>query len=832
MKFPKHLFFIASLFLFQLNSLAQKESNNWYFGNTAGVTFSSGSPVAVTNGSMNAIEGCATISDSAGNLLFYTNGVSVWNRNHILMPNGNATLNGSNAATQNAIIVPKPNNSNIYYIFTVDADGGPNGLTYSEVTMSAAGGLGDVTSLNQPLLPGATMCEKITAVQHYNLRDYWVITHKWNSNEFDAFLVNPSGVNPVPVITLTGSSHSGVIENSHGYLKGSPAGNKIGLAITSNNALNTKAEVFDFDNSTGTLSNAISLTGFAYTVYGVEFSPDSRFFYVATSNDTANIHQFDLNAGSALQIVQSGQTPVAIHNGFVYALQLGLDEKIYGSQSFTTFLAAINNPDVAGSGCGFTSNAVSLAGRIAQGGLPNFIQHNFINADFSYQDTCFNNATNFTVQFDNPDSVRWDFGDPLSGNNSSTDTITTHVFSAPGNYNVTLIVHYRALVDTVIKTVQILPSPQVNFGIDTSMCEGQFINLDASSSGATSYLWQDNSTGNNFQVDTTGTYFVIATLNGCIGGDTINIIDNAIPVVNLGVDTILCESAAPYHLNAQNTGANYLWSNGSTSQMISVMQSGTYTVTVTVNGCSSSDDAAINISLTPNVFLGNDTTLCEGFQIFFNVTNDSSTYQWNDGYVASIRFVDTSGTYAVTVTNNHGCSAYDIVDIDLQFEPQVYLGEDTTLCTGQPIKLDATNYGATYQWQDGSTSATFNPIHTDIYGVSTTNQCGIAADSVRIDFRDCNCLVYLPKSFTPNSDNKNDVFNYEYDCNEFTVYMRIFNRIGQLMFYSEDPDIGWDGKYNGKPAEEGVYVYQLHYSGYGDGKLVERTERGTFLLMR
>lgn len=954
-------------------TLAQQESNNWYFGSNAGVTFSSGSPVAVTNGVMTAVEGCSAISDSAGNLLFYTNGESVWNRNHMLMPNGNNTLNGSNAATQNAIIVPKPNNLSAYYIFTVDADGGPNGLSYSEVDMSLAGGLGDViiTTINTQLLPSTS--EKVTAVKHYNLRDYWVITHKLNSTEFDAFLISPSGVSPFPVASLVGSTHGGASSSySHGYMKASTNGHKVGLAITSPNAANTKAEVFDFDNNTGVLSNPITLSGFTFTVYGVEFSPDSHLMYVSTSSNPVNIHQFNLLAGNASQVNLSGQIPVATYNGFVYALQLGLDGKIYGSQAFSSFLAVINTPDVVGSGCGFTPNAVSLNGRMAQGGLPNFIQSNFIHADYNYVDTCFNNATQFTVNFDNPDSVRWDFGDPLSGNNTSTDTIVTHNFSAPAVYNVTLIVYYRALTDTVTKSINILPlpsinfgsdtilcagqiltlnampsgatsflwqdnstgsffnvdttgmyyvlltlngcnggdtinvtqqalpvinlgpdittcddqipillnafnagatyqwqdgttlstysviqsgiytvtvtqnncinidtviininiSPFINFGPDTSICEGQTLFLDASASGAASYSWQDNSTANSFSVDTTGTYFVELTLNGCTGGDTINVVDNPVPTVNLGRDTTLCGGSSPFQLNAQNAGASFMWQDGSTAQTFNVLISGTYTVTVTINHCSNSDEANINISETPVVFLGNDTTICEGFQLFFNVTNDSSTYQWNDGYIDPTRFIDTLGTYAVTVINNHGCSAFDMITIDLQFEPMINLGEDTSLCSGQPIKLDATNYGATYQWQDNSTSATFTPASSGIYGVSATNQCGIASDSISIEFRECNCLVYVPKSFTPNSDYKNDLFNFKYNCSQFEVYIRIFNRIGQLMFQSNNPEMGWDGTYNGKPAEEGIYVYQLRYSGYDNGKLDAKTERGTFLLLR
>ena len=830
----KLLFIIIVSLAAAVPSLAQKENINWYFGSNAGVTFASGSPVAVTNGAMSAVEGCAAISDSAGNLLFYTNGESIWNRNHLLMPNANGTLNGSNAATQNAIIVPKPNDPNRYYIFTVDHDGGANGLSYSEVDMTQAGGLGDVVTLNISLLPSIT--EKVTATLHDNYRDYWVITHGWNNNEFDAFLITPSGVNPVPVVSSIGTTHGGSNQNSHGYMKVSTDGTKVGVAVTGNTVANTFAEVFDFNNITGVVSNPINFSGFfAHNLYGLEFSPDSRVMYVATSSNPHEIHQFDLYAGSVSQIVQSGQVPVESGAGFVYALQLAIDGKIYGSRAFKDSLAVINNPNTVGAGCGFVLNAISLAGQTAQGGLPNLIQRKNIVANYTYADTCLNNATQFTLDFAGiADSVHWDFDDPSSGiNNLSTDTITSHVFTAPGNYDVKLIVFVHLITDTVIKTIHVLPLPSVKLGNDTSLCTGQSIQLYAGPVGTNSYLWQDNAITNTYVGLSPGTYTVtVTTPQGCSSSDTIVISGAAQPIVNLGRDTSLCETNAPYILSAQNAGAAYLWNNGTTAQTLSVNTTGYYSVTVTSNGCTGADTVFVNVVSSPLVVLGNDTTLCDGIWLYFNVTNDSSQYLWNDGYTGSTRYIDTLGTYAVTVTNNHGCSSYDAVNIDLQFEPHVYLGEDTVLCSGQPLTLDATNYGASYQWQDGSTKPTFIPTHTDIYGVSATNQCGIATDSISVEIRDCNCLVYFPKSFTPNADNKNDVFNYKYDCNQFLSYLRIWNRIGQLMFVSENPDIGWDGLYNGKPAAEGVYVYQLHYSGYGDGKLDEQTQRGTFLLLR
>jgi urease alpha subunit len=102
---------ISSLF-------AQKEANIWYFGANAGLDFNSGTPVALLDGALDTIEGCATISDTDGNLLFYTDGITVFNKNHTIMLNGMG-LNGDTSTTQSALIVPKPNDENTYYIFTV-----------------------------------------------------------------------------------------------------------------------------------------------------------------------------------------------------------------------------------------------------------------------------------------------------------------------------------------------------------------------------------------------------------------------------------------------------------------------------------------------------------------------------------------------------------------------------------------------------------------------------------------------------------------------------------------------------------------------------------------
>ena len=123
---------------------AQHKADIWYFGDYAGMDFRNGSPVALTNSAMSQYEGCATISDKDGNLLFYTDGMTVWNKNHSIMQNGTGLM-GAPSSSQSGIIVPKPGSNNLYYIFTVPFETDPGGLRYSIVDMTLNGGLGAVT---------------------------------------------------------------------------------------------------------------------------------------------------------------------------------------------------------------------------------------------------------------------------------------------------------------------------------------------------------------------------------------------------------------------------------------------------------------------------------------------------------------------------------------------------------------------------------------------------------------------------------------------------------------------------------------------------------------
>ena len=249
----KLLLFVLCLPLF---GLAQKEGNIWYFGENAGLDFNNGSPVALTDGMLNTQEGCASICDANGNLLFYTDGMLVYNKNHGIMPNGTG-LFGHSSSTQSAIIVKKPMSNNLYYIFTVNGiTGNAGGLNYSVVDMSLDLGLGDITA-DKNILLFADACEKVTAIKHQNGVDFWIVAPQHTTNTYYSYLLTSVGLSLAPVLNNVGS-----IFDDSGYLKASPDGTKI---IVANSF--TPSFLFDFDRSTGLLSNMMSFPLYAYKIW-------------------------------------------------------------------------------------------------------------------------------------------------------------------------------------------------------------------------------------------------------------------------------------------------------------------------------------------------------------------------------------------------------------------------------------------------------------------------------------------------------------------------------------------------------------------------------------
>lgn len=337
--------------------------SQWYFANLAGISFSSGSPVAVSGGLIvsPAMEGCAVMSDTSGSLLFYTNGNTVWDRTHTVMPNGTG-LYGSSSTTQSSVIVPRPGYPYRYYIFTADGltSGQPYGgvFAYSEADMQLNGGMGEVIAATKNTVLYSITSEKMAAVQHTNGCDVWVLSHMQSTNEFYTYRVSSAGVTG-PVISAVGSVYA-----DGGQMKVSPNGTKV-AAVTGFPA--QLVEIYDFNRSTGVVSNPVSITGIN-NPYGVEFSPDASRLYV-NKRFTDAVYQYNLLAAN----IASSQTAVGTPSNTPYAMQLGPDGKIYMIINNAGSLAVICSPNTLGSGCNYTDAGFSLGGPVARIGLPNFI---------------------------------------------------------------------------------------------------------------------------------------------------------------------------------------------------------------------------------------------------------------------------------------------------------------------------------------------------------------------------------------------------------------------------------------------------------------------------
>jgi hypothetical protein len=399
--FMKKIIFALLIILPHL-VFSQKQGNIWYFGNHAGLDFNYNPPVPLLNGATynstyvgwgTHSEGTSVICDSSGSLLFYTNGKKVWNNIHQLMPNGDSLL-GHPSSTQSALIVPQPGSSRYFYIFTTDAfveDSLRYGFRYSVVDICNDNGLGDVDKGRKNIKLLDTVAEKLTTIRHSNGTDYWIITHKYFSDAFYAYHLSSIGIIDT-VVSHIGSVHptgTTVLFAAIGQLKASPDGNK--LVIVNGNSSTSIAEYFDFNKTTGIISNCVNIqTNLLYSYYGASFSTDNSKIYISSWLNGQGIYQFDLNAGNGNQdSVRASKIRISngLHNYF--GLQLADNGKIYASTTAgsSPYISVINFPNLPGLSCNCVDSAIYLIGGSCSYSFPNFID------SYDYSNTSFDCTT-------------------------------------------------------------------------------------------------------------------------------------------------------------------------------------------------------------------------------------------------------------------------------------------------------------------------------------------------------------------------------------------------------------------------------------------------------
>lgn len=400
------------------------QNNVWIYSAGYGLDFSSGTPVPFST-PLRSLGGSASVADASGNLLFYTQGDTIWNKNHQVMPNGAGLIapytsnTGGTQSEQGQLIIPVIGTPGQYYVFSMQNSGDfmfgvdafASKLFYSVVNMSLNNGLGDVVAGQKGIMIDSMLsANKLIAVPGDSC-NIWVITHNVFDNGFKCFNVKSTGIDMTPVESVTGNL-SGGIAYVEGMLRIST--DRTRLAASSAFGLSLQEvglDLFDFDPATGIISNPVLIDSNTIN-HAACFSPDNSKLYSLSSDTDFNyfiLYQYDLSQPTVADIIAS-KTPLDTSNTFNYVkdLRLAPDGKIYiAMHEPATYLSVINNPNLPAAQCGYVDSAINM-------NMPNAIIGN----------TCFPN-----------EFVTWIVDTPASvASDSVLTTSGTIVLNAPAGY--------------------------------------------------------------------------------------------------------------------------------------------------------------------------------------------------------------------------------------------------------------------------------------------------------------------------------------------------------------------------------------------------------------
>ncbi len=426
-------------------------------------------------------------------------------------------------------------------------------------------------------------------------------------------------------------------------------------------------------------------------------------------------------------------------------------------------------------------------------------------------------------------SYLWNFG-----SSSSSTTM-----NSSGAYSVTITDNNGCQgSDTV--NILVTPLPEIQITADTFVCEGSSLQLNAA--GGTQYSWSSSHQLSNPNVSnplaspTSPTTFwvTVETSSGCIDSISVSVDIHHFPQIELGEDVSICAGAL-FSFEAPKGYDSYQWSTGSTSDQISVGTQGQYWVEVS-NECGGVFDtiAISEVHPLPLPNLGNDTTLCENSSLNISASVIPGNYAWSTGATTSSIIPNSSGLYVVEMTDEHGCQGADSISVWFTPAPVANLGKDTTLCFGESLWLTADNGTAHWNTGDNENEIIVNSAGEYAVLLSDPSQiCPPDLDTIEVSYEDCYCFVWVPNAFSPNNDGRNDFFKPEINCDIRNYSFSVFNRWGEMLFRTYDPEnSGWDGSYKGNREQQDVYVYVIEYSGVENSISQHEKKTGSITLLR
>ncbi len=370
--------------------------------------------------------------------------------------------------------------------------------------------------------------------------------------------------------------------------------------------------------------------------------------------------------------------------------------------------------------------------------------------------------------------------------------------------------------------------PEIKLGDDHVMCAGETLTLDAATQNG-NYSWELNGVAipgaTDGQLLTTapgGQYTAIVTVPGCgMFRDDVNITYSALasPPFSLGPDTLLCPKEI-FPISANVTSATaYLWNTKEQTQTIQVSNPGHYWVFVQVSGqCEVVDTVEVMYRGDKNLDF-HDTAICKGSTLILDADFGNGIYNWvsdppqrddQNQTKQSTYYVYEPGMYSV-VAQVGQCIYKDSLRVTFNDSLDLHIGRDTSLCVGEAFVLHVKTNANEFAWQDGSLAMNYSVGDSGIYQVIAKNGCGSDTASVHINRKACACELTLPNAFTPNNDGLNDSFRPLHPCDMTEFLLRIYDRYGTLIFQTTDFGRGWNGTYDGMPADNGTFVWMATY---------------------
>ncbi len=824
----KYLGTIGLLLLWATSGLFAQRDNVWAFGTHAGIDFNSGTPVVI-NTNIASNEACASVCNENGALQFYTNGERVWDRENNFMQNGFSICSyGVNSTTQGALIVPFPDSSSKYYIFSLTSleNGSAWGrLYYSVVDMELNNGLGAIVENRKEILVATGLQENMTAVAG-TACNIWLLTID-QQGILKSFNIDHNGLDTIPVTSQVIPGSGVAIDPTPGSMCVSPDRNKLAIA-------DIGLTLYDFDAGSGTASNpnVLFLPNSSF-YYSVCFSPDNSKLYTGFNG----LQQFDLSSGVPSVIAASMyQVPESTPTGG--ALKLGPDGKIYIAPHSGPVLAVINAPNQAGAACAYDPQGLALANTtFVYLGLPNVVPtvvpagDTTINTEHVDVTDCFVNS--YDLQADTlGNNPIWD-----NGATSSTRTVDN-----AGTYWVRYRKHCTVYIDTFKVTFpNTLPALDVQ-----AACRHQDnggATLLTNNNGYV-YYWLNEegdtlSNSNSLQQVPGGNYTVrVVTPDGCDTQLAVEIPEEHY-LAAFVADSIVCQGIAfDFTNNSDSYFTEFEWDfgDGTTASQPnpahSYTHTGSYTTRLVASGAICTDTAFQTIlvdSLLTGQFQQSRDSICTGESIDFLPDGDSSIvsrlWQFGDGSSLSeygderlSHAYDSAGVLPVYLSTQYrACPASTFADTVHVFTlPLVYLGADTGLCLKDKAIVLGNQFPgafpASYQWSTGDTTATIRALQPGSYKLTVSSApLGCTNSDEVIVSKDC--YIDIPNAFTPNEDGENDYFFprelLSKNLEQFS--MQIVNRWGQVIFQTNSTDgRGWDGRFNGNEQPSGVYIYQIN----------------------